>query len=66
MNFGADFENTVRRNKPLSRGALIFAGDIVYGCYRGNYTSYNRDVRLATAVKDKYPGVVVGRYQANS
>ena len=22
--------------------------------YRGNYTSYERDVRLATAVRDKY------------
>lgn len=58
--------NTVRRNKPLSSGALMSVHDVVHGCYRGNYTSYNRDVRLATAVKDKYPGVVVGRYQANS
>lgn len=43
------------------RAIMVSAHDIVYGCYRGNYTSYNRDVRLATAVKDKYPGVVVGR-----
>ena len=27
---------------------------IVLTHYRGNYTSYERDVRLAKAVKDKY------------
>lgn len=46
--------NTVRRNKPLSSGALMSVHDVVHGCYRGSYTSYNRDVRLATAVRDKY------------
>ena len=34
--------------RPTERHAIVLK------YYRGNYTSYERDVRLAKAVKDKY------------
>ena len=65
-SFGADFEKAVREELARLRKRMRHHDSHTPGCrpterhaivvtyYRGNYTLYERDVRLATAVRDKY------------
>ena len=39
---------------PSARATSATVDRVVRMHYRGNYTSYERDVRLALAVRDKY------------